>query len=332
MGSFRLAETSACGLLCLVRGTVEDHFSRLRVFVEVVQRGGFAAAARALGMPRSTVSRWVRELEEQLGVRLLQRTTRKLELTELGAGYYERGVTAVDAAGQARAWVQSHSERPQGTLVLTTFQLFAETLLAPILVRYLQEHPEVRAQVVLNERDMDLVGEHIDLAIRIGVMSDSSLVVRKIAELEVFLVASPDYLAAHGTPFDPRGLHDHPMILYGHTCDPVPVCFHNGQRSVDLSLRSRCAANSIELVRQLALGGLGIGAVPSILLEDDLDSGRLVHVLPEWSNDGGQPIYIAYPSRDHLPRKVRAFVDLLTAEISPKTVHRRTRAVAVSTA
>ena len=301
--------------------TVEGGLRGLRVFVEVVRRGGFAAAARALGLPRSTVSRWVRELEAELGVRLLQRTTRKIELTEIGAGYYERGARAVEAAGLASAWVQSQAERPQGTLVITTFQLFAETLLAPLLIRYLEENPGVMAQVVLNERNVDLVSEHVDVAVRIGAMPDSSLVVRKLATLEVWLLASPAYLDREGMPEHPSELADRSTIVYGHTREKVKVQFKSGRQRVDVALSSRCAANSIELVRQLTLGGLGVGALPPILVHDDLAAGRLVRVLPEWSNDGSQPIYAVYPSRKHLPRKVRSFVDLLTREIKSTAVN-----------
>ncbi|MCH9684085.1 MAG: LysR family transcriptional regulator [Deltaproteobacteria bacterium] len=300
---------------------MESDFNRLRVFVEVVERGGFAAAARGLGMPRSTVSRWMQELEQQLGVRLLQRTTRKVELTEIGVGYYERGVKAVDAARQASAWVHSQSERPHGTLVIATFQLFAETLLGPLLVTYLEDNPGMSAQVVLNERNIDLVGEHVDVAVRIGSMADSSLVVRKLADLEGCLVASPDYLAKHGSPAHPRELVDHSTVVYGHGQDAVTVRFDDGDQHLDVSLSSRCTTNSIELVRQVTLGGLGIGAVPPILVHEDLVAGRLVRVLPEWSNDGTQPIFVAYPSRIHLPRKVRAFVDLLTAEVTSAAVN-----------
>jgi DNA-binding transcriptional LysR family regulator len=272
-------------------------------------------------MPKSTVSRWVRELEEQLGVRLLQRTTRKVELTEIGAGFYDRGVRAVDAAAQASAWVQSQSQRPQGTLVVTTFQLFAETMLGPLLVAYLEDNPDMSTKVVLNERNIDLVGEHVDVAVRIGSMADSSLVVRKLADLEGWLVASPAYLAKHGVPTHPSELAGRSTILYGHDQEAVTIRFDDGHEQVDVPLSSRCAANSVELVRQLTLGGLGIGALPPILVREDLAAGRLVRVLPEWNNDGSQPIYVVYPSRDHLPRKVRVFVDLLTARVTSSTVN-----------
>lgn len=298
---------------------MDDDFNRLRVFVEVVRRGGFAAAARSLGMPRSTVSRWVQELEQRLGVRLLERTTRKVELTEIGAGYYERGAKAVDAAGQASAWVQSRSQRPQGTLLITTFQLFAETLLGPLLVDYLEGNPGMSAQVILSERNIDLVGEHIDVAVRVGPMPDSSLVVRKLADIEGWLVASPAYLAKHGTPAHPDEMPEHPTMVYGHGQDAVTVHFDDGRHQVDVPLSSRCAANSIELVRQVTLGGLGIGALPPMLVHEDLAAGRLVRVLPKWSI-GSQPLYVAYPSRRYLPKKVRTFVDLLTERVTSAAV------------
>jgi DNA-binding transcriptional LysR family regulator len=300
---------------------MEGEFERLRVFVAVVRNGGFAAAARVLGMPRSTVSRWVQELEHNLGVRLLQRTTRKVELTEIGAGYYERCAKAVDAAGHAGAWVQSQSENPQGTLVVTTFQLFAESLLAPILVSYLRDNPGMSAQVVLNERNIDLVSDHVDVAIRIGALADSSLVVRKLAELEVYLVASPEYLLKEGAPEHPSELADHSTVVYGHSQQVRAVRFDDGNEEVEVTLAGRCAANSIQLVRQLTLGALGIGALPPILIQEDLAAGRLVRILPSWSNNGSQPIYVVYPSREHLPRKVRAFVDLLTSEVTSRTIN-----------
>lgn len=298
-----------------------DDFNQMRVFVEVVRHGGFAAAARSLGMPRSTVSRWVQELEQQLGARLLQRTTRKVELTEIGAGYYELGLKAVEAAGQASAWVQSQSERPQGTLVITTFQLFADTLLAPLLATYLNDNPGMSAQVLLSERNIDLVAEHVDIAVRIGPMADSSLIVRKLGDLETWLVASPTYLAKHGSPAHPSELVDHSTILYGHRPDALMVRFDNGHEELEVPLFSRCAANSIELVRQVTLDGMGIGALPLILVQADVAAGRLIRVLPAWSHDGTQPIHVVYPSRSHLPRKVRVFVDLLTARVTTTTIN-----------
>lgn len=293
----------------------------MRVFVEVVRHKGFAPAARSLAMPRSTVSRWVQELESQLGVRLLQRTTRKVELTEIGAGYYTRASMAVDVAEQARSWAHSQSERPQGTLVITTFQLFADTLLGPLLVSYLGDNPAMSTRVLLSERNIDLVSEHVDVAVRIGVMQDSSLVVRKLADLTGYLVASPSYLAKHGHPTHPRELVDHSMSLYGHAQDATTILFSKGNQQVPVSVLSRCGANSIELLRQVALGGATIGAIPGILVHDDLATGRLVQVLPEWDTNRSQPIYVAYPSRSHLPRKVRTFVDLLTAKVTSAEVN-----------
>lgn len=312
---------SVGGLMCPVSRTVADDFNQMRVFVEVVRHGGFAAAARRLGMPRSTVSRWVQELEQQLGARLLQRTTRKVELTEIGAGYYERGLKAVEAAGQASAWVQSQSERPQGTLVITTFQLFADTLLAPLLVTYLRDNPGMSAQVLLSERNIDLVAEHVDIAIRIGPMADSSLIVRKLGDLETWLVASPSYLNEYSAPAHPRALIDHSLVLYGHGREARVVHFDDGAEELDVPLQGRCAGNSIELVRQVTLDGLGIGALPLILVQADVAAGRLVRVLPEWRHDGTQPIHVVYPSRSHLPRKVRIFVDLLRAEVTTATIN-----------
>jgi DNA-binding transcriptional LysR family regulator len=298
---------------------MRDDFNQLRVFVEVVRQGGFSAAARSLDMPRSTVSRWVRELEKRLGVRLLQRTTRRVQLTEVGEGYYQRGLQAVELAGQAQTWVESRAVAPQGTLRIATFQLFAATLLGPVLVSYLDQNPGMSVQVVVSERNIDLIDEQIDLAVRIGTMPDSSLVVRKLAQMDGWILASPEYLAKNGTPSHPSELSQHSNMIYGHSQDIVTLPFDNGREQLDVSLPSRCVGNSIQLVRQVTLGGMVIGFLPPMLAHEDLAAGRLVRLLPTW-NVGTLPMYVAYPSRRHLAQKVRAFVDLLGAQITSEVV------------
>jgi DNA-binding transcriptional LysR family regulator len=298
---------------------MRDDFNQLRVFVEVVRQGGFSAAARSLDMPRSTVSRWVRELEKRLGVRLLQRTTRRVQLTEVGEGYYQRGLQAVELAGQAQTWVESRAVAPQGTLRIATFQLFAATLLGPVLVSYLDQNPGMSVQVVVSERNIDLIDEQIDLAVRIGTMPDSSLVVRKLAQMDGWVLASPEYLAKNGTPSHPSELSQHSNMIYGHSQDIVTLPFDNGREQLDVSLPSRCVGNSIQLVRQVTLGGMVIGFLPPMLAHEDLAAGRLVRLLPTW-NVGTLPMYVAYPSRRHLAQKVRAFVDLLGAQITSEVV------------
>jgi DNA-binding transcriptional LysR family regulator len=296
---------------------MQDDLNHLRVFVEVARQGGFAAAARVLDMPRSTVSRWVKELEEQLGARLLQRT---IQLTEIGEGYYERGLRAVESVEQAQAWVRSHTEVPTGTLRVTTFQMFADTLLGPVLVHYMEQNPSMSAQVVVHERDVDLVDERIDLAIRIGSLTDSSLVARKLADMGGWMVASPVYLSEHGTPTHPSELAQHSNLIYRHDQETVVLPFDRGQEQLEVALPSRCVANSIELVRQLTIGGLGIGFLPPMLAHHDVASGRLVRVLSDW-NTVSLPIYAVYPSRKHLARKVRTFVDVLVDHVTSETVN-----------
>jgi DNA-binding transcriptional LysR family regulator len=307
------------GIVCSTGETMQVDLNQLRVFVEVVRQGGFSGAARSLDMPRSTVSRWVRDLEKKLGVRLLQRTTRSVQLTEIGEGYYKRGLQAVELAGQAHSWVQSRSIAPKGTLKISTFQLFAATLLGRVLVAYLDQNPDMSVQVVVIERNIDLIDEHIDLAIRIGNMPDSSLVVRKLAHMEGWILASPEYLTKNGTPSHPSELSQHSNMIYGHSQDLVTLPFDNGSEKLVVDLPSRCAGNSIELVRQVTLGGMVIGFLPPMLVHEDLAAGRLVRLFPKWSV-GTLPVYVAYPSRRHLATKVRAFVDLLASQIDSDVV------------
>ncbi len=299
---------------------MDDDVNQLRVFVEVARQGGVSAAARVLGMPRSTVSRWVQELEKRLGVRLLQRTTRSVQLTEIGEGYYRRGLRVVEAVEDAQTWVRSRTHMPKGTLRITTFQLFAETLLSPVLVSYLEDNPGMSVQVLVNERNVDLVEERIDLAIRIGTLADSSLVARKLAEMEGWILASPTYLAKHGTPTHPSELAHHSNLIYRHDRETVTLPFDNGLEQVDVPLPGRCIANSVALVRQVTLGGLGIGFLPTLLAQEDVANGRLVRVLSDWKTVA-LPIYAVYPSRRHLSKKVRAFVDLLVPHVTSASVH-----------
>lgn len=294
--------------------------NQLRVFVEVARQGGVSAAARALEMPTSTVSRWMQELEKRLGVRLLQRTTRKVQLTELGEGYYRRALRVVESFEETQAWVRSRAEVPTGTLRVTTFQLFAATLLGPVLVTYLEQNPGMSAQVVVSERDLDLVDERVDVAIRIGSLPDSSLVVRKLAEMEGWMLASPEYLARRGAPSHPSELSGHGNLVYKHDTEPTTLPFRDSSEEVEVTLPSRCAANSVGLVRQATLGGLGIGFLPPMLVHEDLATGRLVRLLPDWKTVS-LPIYAVYPSRRHLARKVRVFVDLLADRITTESVH-----------
>jgi DNA-binding transcriptional LysR family regulator len=298
---------------------MKDDLNQIRVFVEVVRRGGFSAAARALEMPRSTVSRWVQELEKRLGVRLLQRTTRSVQLTEIGEGYYQRGLRAVESFEEAHLWAQSRTEAPRGILRITTFQLFAQTMLSPLLVAYLEQNPGMSVQVVISERDVDLIGERIDLAIRVGDLNDSSLIARKLARMDGWMVASPTYLSKNGTPEHPSELPQHSNLIYKHDLEPVTLPFRSGKADLEFTLPSRCAANSIELVRQLTLGGLGVGFLPPMLTHGDLAAGRLVRLLPEWTTQS-LSIYAVYPSRRHLAQKVRSFVDLLAAQVTSEAI------------
>lgn len=299
---------------------MDDDLNQLRVFVEVARQGGISAAARALDMPTSTVSRWVQELERRLGVRLLQRTTRSVQLTEIGEGYYRRALSVVESFEEAHAWVRSRAEVPTGTLRVTTFQLFAATLLGPVVVAYLEQNPGMSVQVIVGERDLNLIDERIDVAIRVGSLSDSSLVVRKLAQMDGWMLASPEYLDRHGAPAHPRELARHSNLVYKHHQEAITLPFSNGREQFDVTLPSRCAANSVELVRQATLGGLGVGFLPPMLVHDDVAAGRLVRLLPDWTTVS-LPMYAVYPSRRHLAQKVRAFVDLLAARVTTESVH-----------
>ncbi len=281
--------------------------NQMLVFAGVVREGSFTAAARSLDQPKSTVSKRVAELEARLGVRLLHRSTRRVRLTEEGAAYYERCRRVVHEAEDADRAVRDHDGAPRG-LVRMTAPAATAGFLAPIAERFLRAHPGVSLELQLLDRQVDLIQEGFDLAIRAGPMRDSSLVARRLGASERCLVASPAYLAAHGTPRHPRDLRTHECIR--NEAGAVAWRFERGRRKLAVPVAGRYVVSSSQLAREGALVGLGIASVPRFTATADLAAGRLVAVLPDWPLRRGE-LHLLYPSGKHLSPRVRALIDLI---------------------
>ena len=294
------------------------------VFTRVAQTGSFTAAAKALAMPKSSVSRKVSALEDRIGARLLQRTTRKLGLTDVGRIYYEHGLRVVAEVEEAELAVGRMRGEPCGRLRVTTPLSFA--FLAPIVGEYLLDHPAVQLDMVCTDRNIDLVGEGFDLAIRAGRLEDSSLIARPIGELTRIVVASPAYLRKHGTPKTPADLPSHPTICFGAGNAPDAWRLVSDGGEITVKVASRFIANDLELVRDACRDGIGIAFIPAFLCVESLRAGALKQVLAAY-HSAPDPLHVVYPTTRHLSPKVTAFVALLQQrfvhELPAATVRRR---------
>jgi DNA-binding transcriptional LysR family regulator len=277
-------------------------------FVKVVQSGSFSAAARQLGMPKSTVSRRVSELEDQVGARLLQRTTRTLSLTDAGRLFYEHALRIVAEVEEASQAVGRMQASPRGLLRVTAPLSFG--VLGPIVAAFLDEHPEVQVELVCTDRQVDLVEERFDVAIRAGRLADSSLVARSLGTIKRVLVATPSYCKEHGTPKAPAELERHACIVFGAGTAPNVWTLEAGGKVAEVRVVPRLMVNDFEIMRAAALAGVGIAWMAEFACAEDLRKGRLRHVLPEWCA-AEAPLHAVYPTSRHLSPKVAAFIDLV---------------------
>lgn len=286
----------------------------LTAFVAVVEHRSFRGAARSLAVPKSTVSRRIALLEKQLGVQLLQRTTRTVTLTDVGEAFHQRCGQALLAISDAAREVLLSETAPRGVLRMTAPITFAEHFLSNIVSEFLGANPEVRITLDLTDRYVDLVGEGYDLALRAGALSDSTLKVRLLGTNRLAMVASPAYLAKHGRPSSPAELVDHDCIVYSSTERGARWPFVVKRKAIMQPVRARVAVNSFLLARDLAASGLGIARIPSGYTFEEEEQGRLETVLAEFEPPPS-PLHAVFPPGQHLPPKVRAFVDLLASRL-----------------
>ncbi|HZQ74141.1 MAG TPA: LysR family transcriptional regulator [Burkholderiales bacterium] len=283
----------------------------MKVFGQVVESGSFAKAAERLDLSTSATSRLVAELEAHLQTRLLNRTTRRVSLTESGRAFYERTVQLLADLEEAEHEATRAAVVPRGTIRLTTSVNFGVRHLAPAIAGFLARHPELRFDVSLSDRMVDLVEEGFDLAIRIGRPGADHLVARKLGETRVVPCASPAYLAAHGAPQAPEDLERHNCFTYEYV-QPRNVWRFRDAAGTERAVRVNGSlhSNNGDLLAEAAARGAGIVFEPAFIVGPDVRSGRLVPLLQDFE-PAPVPIYAVYPSRKHLSAKVRLFVDFL---------------------
>jgi DNA-binding transcriptional LysR family regulator len=283
--------------------------SALETFVAVVDHGGFSRAASALGIGKSTVSQRIKALEAELGAMLLQRTTRRMSLTQEGEELALRGREIMAAAHEASDAVHHLAQTAIGTLRVSVPVSFGQRFLGPVLTEMLERHARVQLEIDLADRHVDLVDERYDLAVRVGELTEPSLIAKRIGEARLLVVASPSYLADRGTPRRLADLQRHGCLLYTHQRPPDRWLFagQGGPREVHVSGRLRC--NHGDLLAEAALADQGLALLPEFIVAPHLASGALRAVLTR--HCARLPIHLVYPERRYRPLKVRLFAELL---------------------
>ena len=299
------------------------HLEQIEAFAAVAEHGGFVAAARALGRDASVISRRIDALEKRLGVRLLSRTTRRVAVTEIGASYLRRVQAILSEMSAADLEAAEGSAQPRGLLRLSTPATFGRLWVAPWLPDFMTTHPQLRIELHHGDRFVDLVSEGFDAAIRLGVLQDSSLIVRRLASFETILCASPAYIAAHGAPARPQDLQQHACIGLSLPQVWPDWRLRRGDETVTVRVNGPIVSDEGGSMTVAGVHGAGIMVASEWSIGQDLASGRLVRVLPEWRYDRTSAVHIVMPRGRFVPAKTRAFIDRLVHEFTPDPPWRR---------
>jgi DNA-binding transcriptional LysR family regulator len=287
-----------------------DTLSGFTVFTKVVETGGFSAAARELNMSKSAVSKHIAKLEDHLGVRLLNRTTRKLSPTEVGTAFYERARRIVQDVEETEQAISALHTEPRGTLRLNAPMSFGISHVAPALSDFLVRYPDIKVDMVLNDRVVDLLDEGFDVAIRIIQLPDSTLIARKLAPFRLACCATPGYWEEHGIPTCPSDLQNHNCLIYSYLLNQNEWPFQGPDGTIPVKVSGNIRANNGDALRRTALNGCGVFLSPTFIVSDDLKSGHLKAVLTDFIKTD-LAIYAVYPHNRYLSAKVRVFVDFL---------------------
>ena len=290
-------------------------FNSIELFVRTVELGSFSELGRQTHMAPSSISRQINSLEKKLGVRLLQRTTRKINLTEAGQIYYEKVRKILSDLDDAHLAIAQLQASPKGLLRINAAVPFGERNIVPLIPNFLTLYPELKIDLILEDRNIDLVKERVDLAIRIGRLNDSSIVARKLADNQFVVCASKKYLEIHGLPNTPNDLTQHNCIINKNIYHGQIWQFTKGNTRQETTVTGNFQANSGGAIYAAVLSNLGIAALPTWYVEDDIKLGKLKRVLKNYEFNlpsmNGSAIYALYPAGQYLPPKVRVYIDYL---------------------
>ncbi|MDD7911813.1 MULTISPECIES: LysR family transcriptional regulator [Pseudovibrio] len=287
-----------------------DSITRIRCFLKVVEKGGFSSAARDMGRSKALVSKYVGELEDELGARLLNRTTRQISLTEVGQAYYREAGELLQRFDDLKNSIQQDHQEARGLLRVSAPRSMGDFLVTQAMIDFLAEHPEVRVELHLDDRFVDIVEEGFDVAIRVTELTDSSLIARKVRDFKTVVCVRPDLLERYGEPQHPSELAKVPCVIDTNYRNKSNWGFEGPDGKLSVAVKGPIEVNSAVTARQAALAGLGFLRTPELFVGKQLQTGELVPVLEDYLR-GDLGIYAVYPHRRHLSGKVRAFVDYL---------------------
>jgi DNA-binding transcriptional LysR family regulator len=299
-----------------------DRWTELELLAKTAELGSLSRAAEALGMSNPAATRYLSSLEDRLGVRLVERSTRRLYFTEIGREYVERTKAILQDAKESDSAAQASNVKPTGTLRITASLSFSILHIAPLIPEYTRLYPDVSVHVETANRYLDIIDNSIDLAIRTREYeNDSSITIRRLAETRRILTASPEYLRLNGAPERPEQLVEHNILNYTLSKNYRELKFTRCDETSTVTVDSLLESNDGQVLRTAALSGLGILVQPKYIVYDDVKAGRLIPVLDQWDLPR-LTINLAYPSRKHLSAKVRTFIDLLTGTFREKDYER----------
>ncbi|MES2262387.1 MAG: LysR family transcriptional regulator [Pseudomonadota bacterium] len=290
-----------------------DRLESMRVFVRIVEQGSLAAAAKASGISATMAGNHLRELEKYLGAQLLHRTTRSQHLTAFGEDYLPRCQEILRLIAETQAHAQDQQVAPKGTLRITAPVSYGAEALMPALTAYLARHPDVKVDLLLTDNVVDLVEQGVEVAIRIGALPDSGLIVRALAPYRMMICAAPAYLQQRGTPLTPDMLSAHDCLSFSHAALSHWRLKH-GEQAVSVPVCGRLKVNNGQALRMAALHGLGIIMQPAVLLEEDVKAGRLIELFAEY-DPGSRPVNLLYLPDRYRSSKIGSFVDFIVAKL-----------------
>lgn len=289
-----------------------DKLEAMNAFVKVVALGSYAEAGRALGVTRSAVSKAVMELEQLLGARLLDRTTRRVSVTEAGLAYYESCIDILARVEETEMQVSRLHDEPKGVLKLNAPVSFGVLHLGPLIAEFMAQYPDLKIELTLNDRFIDPIEEGVDVTIRIGVLADSCLIARRLAPARRVLVAAPEYLKKRGAPSSPDDLVQHRCLNYGHTTTMQRWQLTQDGRTFGVAINSVMCSNNGDVLRAAVIAGHGITKLPTFLVGHDIKAGRLMIVLPDYPPTG-LGVFALYAPNRYLAAKTRLLIDFLAA-------------------
>ncbi|RAS65431.1 DNA-binding transcriptional LysR family regulator [Vibrio diazotrophicus] len=293
---------------------MDNTFSTIPIFVAVVECGSFSLAAEKLGVTKSAISKRVTQLEDELGIRLLNRTTRKLSLTEAGKRYYDHVSQALALAQQGMDAVTELQGEPKGKLKITAPMSFGVLYIAPMIAEFLGQFPKVTIDLQLEDQMVDLIEGEFDLAIRIGNLPISNLVAKRLVNCKSVLCASPEYIKRNGSPKKPSDLIDHNCLVYSYFRGGSEWTFEQQHNELKVIPKGNFIVNNSEAIRRALIEGLGVGQLPTFLVSKDILSGKLQPIMTPYSLPE-HAIYAVFPERKHLPHKVRAFMEFVADKL-----------------